>query len=104
MANARHLLPPIPAKRDEDGVDHVIAAVAERQYGVIWLVQLLAIGLTRHEIAHRVAVGRLHRLYRGVFAVGHRRIPAEGRWLAAVRAAGEGAVLSYASAAALWKL
>ena len=46
--------------------------------------------------------GQLHRLHRGVFALGHTRISQAGRWLAAVFALGEGAVLSHVSAAALW--
>ncbi len=37
-----------------------------------------------------------------MFAVGHDRLSREGRWLAAVLALGEGAVLSHVSAAALW--
>jgi very-short-patch-repair endonuclease len=45
----------------------------------------------------------LHRLHRGVYAVGHRSLSWRGRWLAAVLAAGDGAVLSHTSAAALWK-
>ena len=53
-------------------------------------------------IARRVASGRLHRLYRGVYAVGHTILPPRGWWLAAVLACGEGAVLSYRSAAAHW--
>jgi very-short-patch-repair endonuclease len=50
----------------------------------------------------RVARGQLHPIHRGVYAVGHRLLTREGRWLAAVLAAGPGAVLSHRSAAALW--
>ena len=35
-------------------------------------------------------VGRLHRLHRGVYAVGHRVVSREGRWMAAVLFAGPG--------------
>jgi len=38
---------------------------------------------------------RLVPLHRGVYAVGHRRLRREGFWLAAVLAAGRGAVLSH---------
>src|SRR3954451_9513663 len=55
-------------------------------------------------IDRRLAAGRLHVIHRGVYAVGHPRIPQEGRWLAAVLACGHGAVLSHRSAAALWGL
>jgi hypothetical protein len=41
-------------------------------------------------------------MHAGVYAVGHRVIPREGRWLAAVLRAGEGAALSHRAAAALW--
>jgi hypothetical protein len=51
-----------------------------------------------------VAAGRLHRLYRGVYAVGHTVVNCHGRWLAAVMACGDGAVLSHRSAAALWDI
>jgi predicted transcriptional regulator of viral defense system len=49
-------------------------------------------------------MGRLRRLHRGVYAVGHRVLGREGRRLAAVLACGEGAVLSHRSAAAHWGL
>ncbi len=82
--------------------DHVIALIAEKQHGVVHFDQLLAAGLGVGAINLRVRAGRLHRLHRGVFAVGHRHLSREGRWLAAVFALGEGALLSHVSAAALW--
>lgn len=48
--------------------------------------------------------GRLHRLHRGVYAVGHRGLSLEGRWTAAVLACGAGAVLSHGAAAVHWGL
>jgi very-short-patch-repair endonuclease len=53
-------------------------------------------------IEHRIAKGRLHPVHRGVYAVGRPSLTREGRWMAAVLACGEGAVLSHRSAAALW--
>jgi very-short-patch-repair endonuclease len=53
-------------------------------------------------IDRRVRRGRLHVVHRGVYAVGHRVLSPRGRWMAAVLAAGPGAVLSHRSAAALW--
>jgi hypothetical protein len=70
--------------------------------GVVSLAQLRALGLGEGAIKHRVGVGRLHRVHRGVYAVGHRLLRAEGWWLAAVLASGDGAVLSHRSAAAHW--
>ena len=77
-------------------------ALAERQHGVVSRGQLLGLGLGRDAIGHRVRSGRLHQLYPGVYAVGHRVISVRGRWMAAVLASGPGAVLSHHSAAALW--
>jgi very-short-patch-repair endonuclease len=82
--------------------DAAIATLAGRQHGVVARRQLLALGLGAKAIDHRVQSGRLHLLHRGVYAVGHRRVTREGRWMAAVLAAGPRAVLSHRSAAALW--
>lgn len=80
-----------------------IAAIASRQHGVVTVWQLREIGLDESAVRRFVQAGRLHRLYRGVYAVGHRSLSWRGRWLAAVLAAGDGAVLSHTSAAALWE-
>jgi hypothetical protein len=61
-------------------------------------------GLKIGAINSRVRAGRLHRLHRRVFAVGHPHLSPEARWLAAVLALGDGALLSHVSAAALWGL
>jgi very-short-patch-repair endonuclease len=82
--------------------DRWIAGIAERQHGVVARDQLLSAGVRAHVIDHGLKLGRLHALHQGVYAVGHRRLTREGRWLAAVLAGGEGAVLSHRSAAALW--
>src|SRR5215208_3743622 len=60
------------------------------------------LGISRSAIGDRAAARRLHRIHRGVYAVGHRRLSDEGRWMAAVLACGDGAVLSHVSAAQLW--
>ena len=84
--------------------DLVIAALAERQGGVVARRQLIALGLSRQCIDRRIAAGRLHIVHRGVYAVGHRLLDAWGRRWAAVLACGEAAVLSHASAAAAWDI
>jgi Transcriptional regulator, AbiEi antitoxin len=76
--------------------------LARIQYGVVTRRQLLALGFTRQAIEHRLARGRLHRSYPGVYAVGRPELPRRGRWMAAVLAAGVGAVLSHEGAAAVW--
>src|SRR5436305_737481 len=53
-------------------IDHAIAHIADGQHGNITREQLLALGLSNHAIAHRVKIGRLFRVYRGVYAVGRR--------------------------------
>jgi hypothetical protein len=84
--------------------DLELAALADAQYGVVTRAQLLNAGLSGDDVDRRVKAQRLRRLHRGVYAVGHRRLTVEGRWMAAVLACGEGAVLSHASAAAAWDL
>lgn len=66
--------------------------------------QLRSIGLADHEIAYRLRTGRLHRLHRGVYAVGHTVLTVRGRWMAAVLACGDGAGLSHADSVALWDM
>ena len=56
----------------------------------------------RAAIEGRVKRGRLHRIHRGVYAVGHMALTRYGRFMAAVLACGEGAALSHFSAAVLW--
>jgi very-short-patch-repair endonuclease len=46
--------------------------------------------------------GRLHRVHRGVYAVGHSLLTTEGRYMAAVLVCGPDAVLSHRTAADLW--
>jgi hypothetical protein len=79
-----------------------LAELAHRQHGVVGVAQLASIGFDRDAIRRRVQAGRLHRLYRGVYAVGHTITPRDGRFLAAVLACGDGAALSHRSAAELW--
>jgi very-short-patch-repair endonuclease len=89
---------------DQATADHAIAALATRQYGVVTRAQLTAMGLGRRAIDVRLAAGHLHRLHAGVYAVGHHAPRRETRWLAAVLACGDGAVLSHRSAASLWRI
>jgi very-short-patch-repair endonuclease len=85
-------------------VDQRVAALAERQHGVVATRQLAALGLPQRAVSHRAAAGRLHRVHRGVYAVGHPVLTVNGRRMAAVLAGGPSAVLSHASAAALWEI
>jgi hypothetical protein len=66
--------------------------------------ELHACGLTRNAIGRRVAAGHLHRIHRGVYAVGHIGLTPRGRWIAAVKACGPTAALSHFSLAMLFEL
>jgi hypothetical protein len=88
-------------KLQADAVDRRIAELAERQHGVVGVRQLLAIGVTRKAIESRLRRRRLHRIHRGVYAVGHRILTPDGWRMAAVLAAGEDAALDRHSAADL---
>jgi very-short-patch-repair endonuclease len=84
--------------------DARIAVLAGKQHGVVTRGQLEALGVGRGAINGRVRRGALHRVHQGVYAVGHAALSLEGRYMAAVLACGDGAVLSDSSAAALWNL
>jgi predicted transcriptional regulator of viral defense system len=84
--------------------DLAVAKLAGRQWGVVSLAQLQALGIGRSGVTRRVQGGRLRRVHRGVYVVGGAVLPREGRWLAAVLACGPGAVLSHVSAAVHWNL
>lgn len=79
-------------------------SLARRQHGVITRRQLLELGFTSKAIEHRLAAGRLHRAYWGVYAVGRPQVSRKGGWMAAALASGPGTVLNHESAAALWGL
>jgi very-short-patch-repair endonuclease len=90
------------AKRDTP--DARASRVAARQHGAVTRAQLEAAGLGSKAITIRVRKGQLHRVHRSVYTLGHRAPNLHARWMAAVLACGDGAVLSHSSAAALWGL
>jgi hypothetical protein len=77
-----------------------IARMAARQDGVVARAQLERAGVTRGAIEHRVGAGQLHRVHRGVYAVGHLRLGPRGLLWAAHLATG--AAISHVSAAWAW--
>jgi hypothetical protein len=91
--------PHIAAQSLTGVADRVIKAIAARQHGVVARWQLLAAGVTRHQIELRLRNGRLHEIHRGVYLVGHRIPPPLAVEQAALLACGERAVLSHRSAA-----
>jgi predicted transcriptional regulator of viral defense system len=77
--------------------------LAGRQYGVVSARQMRALGYSEEQISGAAGSGRLLRIHRGVYAVGHRRIGWHGHCLAAVLASAP-ALASHASAGKLWGL
>lgn len=92
------------AQLDKARPEAIVAVRAARQHGVVSHRQLIADGLSRRAIDHRARVGWLHRVHRGVYAVGHPPLTREARWMAAVLACGDDAGLSHACATALWEI
>ncbi len=90
-----------PALSSPASGDEALAALAAEQGGVVSVEQLHRLGYDRNAIAYRVRVGRLHRLHRGVYAVGHVAVTPRGRRMGAVLACGPGAVASHRCAGAL---
>ena len=80
--------------------ERAIAALAERQHGVLTRAQLSELGLGAGAIDHRVRLGRLRAVHRGVYRIG--LLSSDGRRMAAVLACGPSAVLSHLAAAALF--
>jgi hypothetical protein len=78
--------------------------LAASQHGVVTRAQLEGAGVTRAEIKSRLRTGSLLPVHRGVYRVGHRAPSVEARYLAAVLACGEGALLSGRAAAHLFGL
>jgi very-short-patch-repair endonuclease len=78
--------------------------VAARQHGVVSRSQLLELGYSAQSIKHRVAKGRLHPVWRGVFALGRPHLGRHGTWMAAVLSCGPDAALSDESAGALLEM
>jgi very-short-patch-repair endonuclease len=72
--------------------------LAARQHGVISREQVLAVGLSDDQIEKALAASNLHRVFRGVYAVGHPGIGRRGRMHAAWLSCGPGATISHGSA------
>jgi Transcriptional regulator, AbiEi antitoxin/Protein of unknown function (DUF559) len=91
-----------PPTSQPSGGDAAIGRLAARQHGSVTSTQLVALGFSPTQIAHRVRQGRLFRPHRGVFAVGRPPGTPLERAAAAVLACGPAAALSHQAALALW--
>ena len=76
-----------------------VAWIARGQHGRVTRTQLIAAGLDADRIKRWIAAGRLRRVHRGVYAVGHEAPSVHADYTAPVLASGAGAVLSHRSAA-----
>jgi very-short-patch-repair endonuclease len=85
-------------------VEQRIVEVAGRQHGLITTEQLISCGMSTSAISRARAASRLHRVYRGVYAVGHTALSLPAKWKAATLSCGQSAVLSHRSAAELWRM
>jgi very-short-patch-repair endonuclease len=85
------------------GPDRLILALARGQHGAVAVRQLEAVGVSRKVMRHRVSMGWLVPVHRGVYLVGPLRSPLSES-MAAVLALGDGALLSHYPAAVLWGL
>ncbi|MEA2403839.1 MAG: hypothetical protein QOE08_486 [Thermoleophilaceae bacterium] len=74
-------------------VEQELARIAGSQHGVVTRAQLLSAGISRREIAQRVEIGSLLREHRAVYRVGHRAQSLDSRYMSAVLACGDGALL-----------
>jgi len=84
-------------------LDWEIAELAAEQHGVFALSQLVDSGFDSQLARKRVAAGRLHRVFQGVFSTQKQSLLTPNGWrMAAVLACGPEAVLSHRSAAAHW--
>jgi hypothetical protein len=81
-----------------------VASLAGEQHGVVSVWQLRELGYSKEAVRHAIGTGRLHRIHRGVYALGHSTMSRPALCLAAVLSCGEGALLSHQSAAWLWGL
>jgi predicted transcriptional regulator of viral defense system len=82
-------------------VEELLGRIAGTAHGVVTRAELLRAGVTVAEIKSRLRTGALLREHPGVYRVGHRAPSVEARYLAAVRACGERALLSGRAAAHL---
>ncbi len=82
--------------------DRTIAEIARTQHSVISGAQAVERGVSRKQLEHRVAVGRLTRIDHDVFHVAGAPLTWESKVTGLLLAAGPGAVASHRCAAALW--
>lgn len=82
-----------------------VRGIARDQEGIVGRAQLLGAGISGSTIDRAGRSGRLHRLHRGVYStLAPELIREDGLLVAALLAAGDGAVLSHGTAAWRWHI
>lgn len=84
--------------------DEGLAELAGLQLGHVQQRELDALGISRDSVASRVASGRLHRRFPGVFSVGYPREDWQARLVAALLYLRQDSVISHRAAAGNWGL
>ncbi|MBV9603453.1 MAG: DUF559 domain-containing protein [Solirubrobacterales bacterium] len=82
--------------------DRAVTRIAARQRTLVTSEQLVACGFGRNAVAHRVAAGWFHPVFRGVYSVGSGVLPPMALELAALLACGKRSFASHRSAAWVW--
>lgn len=88
----------------KQSVERKIERLATRGKGIVTRRELLKAGVSNDQIRHRVEIGALLPEYAGVYRVGHRAPNFESSYMAAVKARGDGALLSGMAAVYLFGL
>jgi very-short-patch-repair endonuclease len=104
MGSESDIDPDISSRYRARDVDRLIARLAQAQHGVVSRAQLVHAGVGQGAVDHRVVTERLHVVHPGVYSAGHRALATDARRMAAVLAAGPGAVASHRTAGAIWEL
>lgn len=86
------------AQPPKAAADLALARLAREQNDVVSAQQLRALGLTSGAVTTRVRRGQLHRIHRGVYAVGSGALSIRGAFTAAVLTCGHDAVLAHHAA------
>ena len=91
-----------PANRAQSAA---VRAIAGEQAAVVSRAQLLAADVSRGKISRALHSGSLHRIHGGIYAtVAPELLTEDGHLVAALLAAGDGALLSHGTAAWRWRI
>jgi hypothetical protein len=99
-ANSVRLSPlGVVGRHRRETAERRLARIANRAEGIVTRQEALDAGVTAAQIRHRLEAGALTLEFPGVYRLGHRAPSVAARYMAAVKACGDGAGLSGAAAA-----